>query len=495
MQLAAALKYRPEPTLAEFHEDNSFLRGVMGPVGSGKSVAMVIEVMRRALAMPPSVRDGVRKSRFAVVRNTYGELKSTTIKTWQDWFPHPPVVYDTPIRWRAKADYQPGVLPDGTPYEGPVDIEVLFLALDRPDHVRKLKSLELTWGWGNEAVELPLEVIHVLADRVGRYPMRVDCPRGYASGIFLDTNACDDDHWWYRAAEVETPEGWRFWRQPPALIKEGGVWIPNKGQTGLRPAENINHQPKGWRYYLDAAKGKSDEHIRVYYGAEYGTIQAGRPVYPEFDDRLHVAKEDVAPVFGRLLLLGWDFGLTPACVVAQELPDGKVVVLAEYAVGAHAQMGIRQFARDVVLPGLREQFGAWFVSGAFISYGDPAGRQKAQTDETTCLQILEDEGIPTAPAATNAFQARRDAVGLLLVGSAESGPRMLINPSCRMLRKGFRGKYCYERVQLGGVDARYKEYPSKNIYSHIQDALQYAVLNLTYSNTLVDPLDLEACAV
>jgi hypothetical protein len=45
-----SLNYKPDgATLKNFLKDSSFLRGLRGPVGSGKSVACCIEVIRRAL--------------------------------------------------------------------------------------------------------------------------------------------------------------------------------------------------------------------------------------------------------------------------------------------------------------------------------------------------------------------------------------------------------------------------------------------------------------
>ena len=103
--------YYAEPTIAGFHADNSFVRGVRGPIGSGKSVGCCMEILARAAAQQPNSA-GVRKSRWAVVRNTYGELRSTTIKTWQDWVSEDacPIVYDAPIRGTLKQLQQDGTI-------------------------------------------------------------------------------------------------------------------------------------------------------------------------------------------------------------------------------------------------------------------------------------------------------------------------------------------------------------------------------------------------
>ena len=81
-----SLTYKPDgEILKQFMKDESFFRGLRGPVGSGKSVSCCIEIMRRALMQQPA-EDGIRYSRWAVIRNTNPQLKTTTIKTWVDWF-------------------------------------------------------------------------------------------------------------------------------------------------------------------------------------------------------------------------------------------------------------------------------------------------------------------------------------------------------------------------------------------------------------------------
>jgi hypothetical protein len=81
------LDFRTSPMVYNFLQSDAFVRGLMGPVGSGKSYACAAEVMLRAVRQKPSPVDGIRYTRFAIVRNSYPMLKTTTIKTWQDLFP------------------------------------------------------------------------------------------------------------------------------------------------------------------------------------------------------------------------------------------------------------------------------------------------------------------------------------------------------------------------------------------------------------------------
>ena len=112
--------------LAAYIADRSFFTGIMGPWGSGKSVGSIIKLMMLAAAQAPSTLDGYRKTRWIVVRDTTPLLKSTTIKTWKDWFPEHvfgDIKWSAPITHHLRFD--------------DIDCEVIFLALDNDDDVDK----------------------------------------------------------------------------------------------------------------------------------------------------------------------------------------------------------------------------------------------------------------------------------------------------------------------------------------------------------------------
>ena len=77
--------YIPSKTGEAFALDNTFITLVIGPYGSGKSTMCVHKIVERACRMP-IWSNGRRRSRWAIVRNTSGELQSTTLQTWLAWF-------------------------------------------------------------------------------------------------------------------------------------------------------------------------------------------------------------------------------------------------------------------------------------------------------------------------------------------------------------------------------------------------------------------------
>jgi hypothetical protein len=454
------VNYKAEHTAQKFHACDDFVRGLMGPVGSGKSVACTIEILQRMMTQNPSP-DGVRRSRWAIIRNTYGELRTTTLNTFKDWIPGAvcKINMQPPITARIAIS-----LPDGTTVQG----ECLFLALDRADDAKKLLSLELTGAWLNEAREIPKAVLDMATTRVGRYPSKAQGGSKW-TGIIMDTNPPDDDHWWYKMAEIDRPKGYRFWRQPPAMIK-----VAQGKDIFYRPnpdAENVSNLDGGYAYYERIVPGKSHEYIKVMVLGEYGTVYDGRPVYPEWIDSLHCADEAFDPMRGRAIILGWDFGLTPSCIFTQQTPRGQIRIVDELYV---EDMGLRQFINEMVKPKLIEDFQGMTA----ISYADPAGVQRAQTDQRSCFDIMNEEGLPVEPAPSNSPEARIGAVSFFLQRLADGEPGFLLSPRCSILRKGFNGGYRHDRVQMSGSEERYKDQPVKNKFSHPHDALQYAVLSI-----------------
>lgn len=444
---ASGRRYVPENTSICYQNNDKRTRIIMGPIGSGKSVTSCMEMYIKSKQQEPAT-DGIRYTRWAVVRNTYAELKSTTVKTWMDWFgDYGEITFDAPIRYKMKSS--------------DMDMEVLFLSLDKPKDAKKLLSLELTGVWFNECRELALSLTEDARGRLGRYPSKAMGELTW-SGMIMDTNMPDDDHWLFRKSEIEKPDSWAFFKQPPALIQKAPRVYENNPD-----AENIGNLHDGYNYYRQLISGGSESWIKVYVLSEYGMIGVDRPVYPEYSDRSHcVDKLDV--LNGLRLIVGLDLGLTPSAVICQIDMQGKFLVHDELV---SENMGITRFTHDVLLPYMRNHH----AQNRYTVCVDPAGNQRAQTDERTCIGVLQQAGLEVEPAPTNALMPRLEAVKHYLNKMVAGKPAFAMHNRCKRLRKGFMGGYNFERVQVSGKEI-YKDMPSKNNHSHIADALQYAAL-------------------
>ena len=452
---STSIVYKPPgPVARSFLGSSAFFRGIMGPFGSGKSTVCVMEILRRAKEQLPGI-DGIRRSRWAVIRNTYPELKTTTIKTWHQWVPA------SIGRW---VDQGP---PMHHIQEGDLDLEVIFISLDRPQDVAKLLGMELTGAWVDEAREIPKVVIDGLTGRVGRYPSSAQGGSAW-SGIICSTNAPDSDHWWFKLAEEQRPEGFEFYRQPGGLdaAAENLDWLNQTPSSLTLPIGSEARRAQGRGYYQRQVSGKDPDWIRVYVDAEYGFVRDGKPVYPEYRDQVHC--QEFGLTRGWPIYVGIDFGLTPAATFAQRTPMGQWRWHSELVT---EDMGAVRFAQ-LLNAAMRERYPGFQFAGIT---GDPAGDSRAQTDETTPFQILRAAGISALPAPTNDFIKRRESVAASLGRLIDGQPGLIIHPQCQMLRKGMGGGYAYRRVQVSGEE-RYRDVPDKNMYSHVCEAAQYMML-------------------
>ena len=459
------LDFSESPTVARFLEDNSFVRGIMGPVGSGKSYACCAEIFLRAVRQPPSSKDNIRYSRFAVIRNSYPELRTTTIKTWGEIFPEnewgqmrwsPPITHHIQLPARGDA--------------AGIDCEVLFLALDQPRDTRRVLSLELTGAFVDEVREIPKAIIDALTSRVGRYPAKADGGAAWR-GVWMCSNPMDDDHWYYRLAEKDRPAKgkykWKFFRQPGgvavgtaehdnAIFSAGKHWIQNP------LAENINNLPKG--YYQQQLAGKNLDWIQAYAAGEYTYVQEGRAVWEEYSDST-MSTDAMELDFGLPIHVGLDFGLTPAAVFGQRHPDGRWYIFHELVT---EDMGLERFGQMLLY-----ELNTRFDKLEPMIWGDPAGQARDVIFEVTAFDHLRTLGLNAKPTASNDFQVRREAGAAPMTRLVNGKPGLQVHVSCHDLRKALTGGYHFKRVAISGGQERFRDAPNKNQSSHVGDAYGY----------------------
>ena len=179
------------PTVYAFQRDYKFITAIVGPFGSGKSAGCLFKIIHLANKQEPWA-DGVRRVRWAVVRNTYTQLKDTTIKTVLDWFP--PSLFGKYNKTEHNYTITGLRAADG----GEMEIELLFRALDRPDQLGNLLSLEITGAWESEFREIPKEIHEAIQGRVGRYPAIKDGGCTWY-GLIMDSNPYDEESYYCEA--------------------------------------------------------------------------------------------------------------------------------------------------------------------------------------------------------------------------------------------------------------------------------------------------------
>jgi hypothetical protein len=469
------------PVSLEFLKCESFIAAIKGPIGSGKSVTCVMKILRNA-QMQPIAKDGYRHSRYAIIRNTMPELKSTTMKTWHQWVPK------NIGRWVGQGPPTHHIID----HVNKINMEVMFVALDSPDDVKKVLSMELTSAWINEAREVPKAIVDGLTGRVGRFKPDIhDDLFALNPQLILDTNPPESDHWWAVIAEndLSTIFGRQMMKSmmdAEIELREAGLLLPEQklfeffNQPGAyhQHAENLDNLRPG--YYATAKAGKTEQWIDVYVNGNYGFVQEGRAVYSEYNDQLHC--KPIEKVQGVKVQIGLDFGLRPAAIFAQHTPEGQWRIYSEIC---GEGMNLFQFA-DAIKQHVSEEYRG-FTIGKIT--GDPYGDNRSPTDKQTrtTFQILASLNIfaVSSPDKSNDIIRRLAAVQAPLGKLVNGEPAVIIDPAAAILRKGMAGGYAYKRVKVSG-DERYHDTPDKNRYSDPCDAMQYLFMGGGEYDKIID---------
>src|SRR5882757_1567073 len=348
---------------------------IQGPLGSGKTRALCARIMRHAQQQRISKITGFRMSRWFLARNTYPDLKTTTIRTWLEMFPEH--VYGR-FNW--------GQPPSHKIRFGDVSLDIDFLALDKPEDVRKLRSTEYTGGAFNELPFIEKEIFDEGTSRL-RYPGASHGGSAY-HGIIADANAPDEDHWlaWITGqidlppnltedekASYAWPDHWGFYKQPPAVLEIRDMHGVVTGYEVNPDAENLKNLPPG--YYAKQLFGKKKAWIDSRLRNVVALVIDGSPVYPEFVTDVHVAREALRPIPGVTLTVGLDFGRQPAAIFMQAA-NNRVYVQHELL--GHNESSVT-FAPKVKRF-IADHYPDWSLNDVHF-FGDPKGRDKGQQSE------------------------------------------------------------------------------------------------------------------
>ncbi|MFA7504238.1 MAG: hypothetical protein WCZ28_06030, partial [Burkholderiaceae bacterium] len=442
----------PGPVAAAFLSDRRHqVRALLGPQGGGKSVSCIFDLLMNASQMPVC-RDGVIRFKVAIIRDTYGRLEQTTIPTWVHWLPKDGGDW-TEAEFvggggrQATHKIQFDVLRQSQ--RVPVYFEAIFAAIGDQAAEDFMRGFEVTAFWLNEMDLLPEDVLTLGIGRIGRYPSIEMLPQntplrgfpGYTLGklppdltyetlpsgalyrdfIIGDLNAPDIDSWFYRRFEEDRADG-------VALYKQPGGRSPN--------AENLRNLKPG--YYTDQVRlNASKRHwIRRFVDAQYGPSLDGEPVYAEdYSDDVHYAREPLEVLANAPLEIGLDAGLQrPAGILGQQSSKGQFRVLAEIVPGRCSPRRFAEAVKRTVAeraPGRRIDMG----------WADPAGfsgADKEDGDLAWAETVMLELGCPIEPAPAQELDLRLGAVKDELSYMIEAGvPALTIDPSCKLLRKGF----------------------------------------------------------
>ncbi len=451
------LAYDAPPTCAAFMKSDAFGRLIAGPVGSGKTTACVIELLRRALAQTPA-KDGYRYTRFAIVRQTLKQLKDTVLKDVQSWLKG--LGY-----WKISENTYHLEFDD-------VRSELIFIPLENSEDQARLLSMQLTGAWLSECIEMDISVLGPISGRLGRYPSGAQgTPTWF--GWIADTNFPTDMTPWQKRME-EPAVGEQIFKQPSGLLPEAENlnWLVQNEETIQLPVDHPKRLAQGRKYYerFVSMYGEDSDWVRRYVKAEYGDDPSGAAVFrASFRPDFHIVDETLL-IPGYPLIVGQDFGRNPWSLICQMDHLGRLLVHEEIA---GTNTGLEKHVNQSLRPRL---YSDKYLGFKVAMVGDPSGVAKGNVAEESCFDALARMGLPAFPASTNDIEPRLRAVETLLGRQTNGGPTLMINRSrCPMLCRAMAGGYRFTKMKSGAL----RTAPEKNDpegFSHVVDCLQYVAL-------------------
>lgn len=432
-----SINYTAPKTVAEFMLSDAFFRIIMGPVGSGKTTGVIMEILRRSIEQKKGP-DGIRRTRWAILRQTLSQLRMTILADLLSWF-------------REIAEYK---VSDQLVTLRFLDVqaEIYLIPLEDEDDQKRLLSMQLTGAAINEAIELSVDLVSAIAGRVGRYPSKADGgPSWY--GIIADTNCPVIGSEWWKLLEEDRPYDWQLFHQP----------------SGLSPdAENIENLPSD--YYIRLAKNPNQAWVQRYVLSEYGEDPSGSAVFRKSFKRSFHTGTDLEPVVGQIILIGQDFGRAPCSLFCQPDHRGRLLVLEEVIA---EDIGLETHVNTALKPAIYQER---FMGHLFAAVGDPSGVAKGHMLEENSFDVLKRLGIPAFPAPTNNLEPRLAAVESLLYQQRDGAAALIIDRNkCPTLVRAMNGAYRFGKTKAGVT----KPAPEKlHPWSDVVDDLQYVCLSV-----------------
>jgi hypothetical protein len=417
------VNFTPNPVQRQFIESRARADLYSSRMGEGKSTAIAWACFYHTRHNPGA--------RWAIIRDTWENLQSTTMKTFFEWFP--PGVFGSFKQTTKTFTWANGVC------EG----EVEFLGMDDPQDASKLMSRELA----GIAIDEPAPAVGSsgVAEMIFDIGMsRLRQPGMHWYGAKLAENNPDEAHWTYKRFVTDNLDG------------QFKVWQPTQ-------AENEKNLPDGYYAQLRHLWRHRPDLVRRFVEGEFGFQAIGKAVCPQWSDRIHLGL-GLIPVRGSPLSLLWDWGHNPTCIVTQKTPLGNWLIL-DSLVGEG--IGAEELINDGVKPLLVERYKGYNLQ----HIGDPAGTQREQTSiHRSPVRLLLKSLGGTWRSGPVRLEERLEPLRSVLT-RIHNGKGLLLVDKNRAAEAwhALRGGWHFNVTRTGITSGE----PVKDIHSHPGDAVSY----------------------
>ena len=482
--------FRYAPTLKRALNSSSLVKVVQGPVESGKTFWLIMSIYKDMCNMPRCL-DGIRRSRYLIVRSTQGELERGIMRSWKDIFKEE--IYGE-VTGKMPAIHKLKFLD--------VECEVEFFAFenDSVEVLKKLRSTEYTGAACNEAQYQSLRQVLAIRQRTGRYPRAVDCPEwDRKRRLWIDMNAPPlNDHWALymrgdipfpadfsedQKRQLRCPDDWEFFVQPPA-VKPIYNEFGNISDFEIHPdIENLPWQDE--EAILSMCQTGDLDDIKRDYMNQVVQMKSGKPRYPNFKRDWHVNNGQLKPVKDVPIILGWDPGKYGALTFWQRVNEQWRCCHEVNARSNPRFQSADKFIDEVIR--ILSTYYPWYREAGITCWSDPFGSRDTISPEFTFWNIARQKGLMfNSPAAKDSPSLRHETGTKMVTGGNMGNPKIMICPiGAPTLVDAMDGGCVMQTIRRAGEMVT-QDKMLKNKHADIVESAEYAWWGGGEDNSIVE---------
>jgi hypothetical protein len=263
-----------------------------------------------------------------------------------------------------------------------------------------------------------------------------------------------------------------FKETPPAAVKkpmEGvDVWRNPKNKfvvVDLRYNADPRKRSTKWRDETKASMPLRD--FLMEYEGSWQTYDES-PVFNDFNRDIHTKKSAEFHVEPHIpLLLGFSFGMTPSCLIAQ-LVGRTLKIHREFQVSG----SVKELAFKVSNC-LSFDFAQWLhFEGRLLAWAHPDGFERKETNEKSSVEVLRADVVRGIRSGESIWETGKLAVEEFMTRTYGDGPGLQISDECPILIDALSGGYRWPASNDKDEEPSSKE-PVKDKSSRMAECLLF----------------------
>lgn len=451
------IDYTPGATIEKFIASTSVYNICCGARGSGKTTGgfmrHIVQAQRTAAKYHPL--------RCALVRDTRRNIGLTTARTILKWCPKPYSVWagktDEPERCTIFINNKPLLTFD-------------FFGVNSPADLDRFQSFECAFVWIEEPAPLATNsefIASGIAESVLASAVTSMRSSPHPS-VAVTMNPPSADHWtaqlWripgYEAMDIECDMAEEQVAQRENIRKSSSIFMVPPSECAAE-IESPGYTQRNREILL--ATGRQDLYARLVEG-RVGYANIGERVCPEWNGS-HLAP-GLTVIPNVPLLLSFDYGLNPTCIVAQVSPAGYLLIHRAFS---RENMGMKQLLQAEVHPYLTSiPVTQWSYCGG----PEAVEREQSDSEETALRMIQKTLGHAPYRSGPVSWSARREGLRDALTRSPGGMPWVRVNPAgAALLVRCLEGGWHYASDPQGHV--RNDSPDKRSRWDHLGDAFSH----------------------